>query len=392
MQSLGMSPANGVVNVRLYPYFMMFADCGILGPVWIVFCKETLHLSWTQIFISESVSFFVAAFFRLPLGAYSDKFGRKAALNLCMVVHLIGIGIAGVSWDWISWTAGTILWTIGIHGVFGNDSAFLYDTLKGLHREGEYKDLDGRAFSNRMFFMIVCCGLASLFTSLYPAVRGTGLRFCFLFHVVNGIVALILLAFMKEPAMTLPAEKILRIIKDGWQVGARDSVGLAIILFSVFLFAQISANLNVPYLRATGLPEYWYGIIWAWFHLVTAIICRTISIWEKLLGEKKLLAVIWIGRLISWALMVSFAPILGFLFLTTEQISRAFERPVIYHIINRRTPSACRGSVIAMLSFSQVLMKAVCSIFIGYMLDIWSFIGFSFFIAGGCLLFLLKKL
>lgn len=52
----------------------------IISPVWVIFGTDHLHLSLTQSLMLGYMALATSAFFEIPMGAFADKFGRKATL------------------------------------------------------------------------------------------------------------------------------------------------------------------------------------------------------------------------------------------------------------------------------------------------------------------------
>ena len=67
-------------NKKLALFISATHQVAIISPVWVIFGSDHLHLSLTQSLILGYMALATSAFFEIPMGAFADKFGRKATL------------------------------------------------------------------------------------------------------------------------------------------------------------------------------------------------------------------------------------------------------------------------------------------------------------------------
>lgn len=225
---------------------------------------EAHGLRLSDVFLLKSALSVLVLVLEVPSGYFADRVGRSSALRWGGVLWLLAMAtfVAGSSFN--HFLVAELVLGAGISLISGADSALLFDTLKCLKREHEYKKIEGRVVSasgfSEAFFGVIGAGLAS-FDLSYP------------FYLQGALVSLYLLTALKlqEPPRT-------RLTTAG--VGMLDLLSLCktvllkrprlrlIMLFSGF---SSTGTLSIvwfsqSYMQAINLPVAAFGFVWALLH------------------------------------------------------------------------------------------------------------------------------
>jgi MFS family permease len=134
----------------------------------------------------------------------------------------------------------------------------------------------------------------------------------------------------------------------------------------IFLATRLGFWTYQPYLKLAGLPLSLFGIVFAAFHLFSALVSRQADRMERLLGERLMLFVMPVLVVISFVLLSRFLFLWAISFILIQQVTTALHEPVLKTYINRRTPSEVRAT---MLSVQHMAGNAVFAPFLGSMVD-----------------------
>ncbi|MBL4764585.1 MAG: MFS transporter [Colwellia sp.] len=131
-------------NIRKYQVYVLVSGFAFVGPLCNLFYLSA-DISFSKLSLIETASTVVLVFFEIPTGAIADLIGRKKsmALGCCLMgCEYIMIG-AGYSFGFF--IAAALIGGLGICLESGADDAILYDSLKKLNREGEFKKYLGQS-------------------------------------------------------------------------------------------------------------------------------------------------------------------------------------------------------------------------------------------------------
>jgi len=149
-------------------------------------------LSLTQIMIIQSIASILFVLLEVPSGYFADVFGRKKALMLTGIFATVAMFIFAISTNFYHFLFATILWATAGVFISGADKAFIYDTLKDLKRESDYKKIWG----NIIFYYSIGVSFASIIGGLLGKLN---FRYTF-YAMIPFILLLIPLSLsLKEP-------------------------------------------------------------------------------------------------------------------------------------------------------------------------------------------------
>ena len=174
-----------------------FGLYNFIDHIRITWMIRTLFLLWlgfnfTTMSIHESILALVIFLFEVPLGALADFIGKRKAIIISTGLHGIGFMLMGIMNAPMQYYFIAIIMGLAFSFFSGSDVALLYDTLKRVKREKEYKKIRGRinAIGNVGSVIGVFVG---------PALYLVNPRFGFLFTGITYLLGAIILLTMKEP-------------------------------------------------------------------------------------------------------------------------------------------------------------------------------------------------
>ncbi len=137
-------------NIRWYLIFRIVFEFGLWFPVWILFLREDLGLSFTAIMVLDAIYQALVVSFELPTGLLADRLGRRTSILvsvISMTVAILLLGFATSGW-WI--LASFFAWAIGITSVNGADGALVFESLQAAGRGDEFPRVLGRLTTTTM--------------------------------------------------------------------------------------------------------------------------------------------------------------------------------------------------------------------------------------------------
>lgn len=137
-------------NVWKYYSFHFFLNFQLWWPIWIIYLTEERGLTLSQVTLID-VPFWVSMIvLQVPAAAVADRWGRKPTLMLSAAMLAFAITFFGLATNFWLILGSYLIWGIGFALLSGTESAFIYDTLKELGREGEYQRIYGRGWAVAM--------------------------------------------------------------------------------------------------------------------------------------------------------------------------------------------------------------------------------------------------
>jgi len=262
-------------NIVKYQVYVTVCGLASTGPLCNLFYLSA-DISFSQLSFIEVTSLLVLTFFEVPSGALADLIGRKKNISLgCFLMGTEFILIA-VGYNYQVFVLAAFIGGIGICLESGADDALLYDSLKKLNRENEFKKYLGK--SNALFKMSVgITGLCSGYIYSYDQ----SLIFYF-----SGAVFLFLSAFILTTEETIDKKQkiakktnfiiqFLSLIKNSCQQLLNNKMLLWMLLFTGILTGVIRAHISIirPSLLADALPNISYlGLVLAIAMTISSVI------------------------------------------------------------------------------------------------------------------------
>lgn len=352
-------------NIKLYQIFEACREPIFWGPIVILFLNKAAKMTLPEICFMESVVVAALIFLEIPTGALADLLGRKKTIFVGSLFFVLdAIFFAAATCPLMAWV-GNFLWVIGFSLISGADSSMLYDSLKSLGREGEFKKIQGRATSNRFAIMAatslaggflaevnlrlpVWLGLSTLLINCFitylfvePPVAERKNNYCFKEHF--NLARMSLIEAWRNP-------------KIRW-----------LILFSAVL--AVASKLWFftynPYFEMVELPLSMFGAIFCCLNIVAAISARGADrIYKKLGDIGSIVAIIAIVGLPIVAM--GFWPIAACAWLVLFQnFARGYLKPFTEHLMHDCLDSKTRSTGLSINSAITSIGQSAGLLFAG---------------------------
>jgi MFS family permease len=352
---------------KLYMYYF-FSYFMVYLP-YIVYYFQYIGFNLTKIATLFAIKSVTQIILEIPTGYIADKIGKVKTLILSLILEIIGLGIILYSVNYNAIIISHILLGAGFALFSGADSALVYETLKKEKKEKDYKTIYGR-----------CNGIGEI-SIIFATILGSliileGLKLTIIISIISLIIGTIITITIKEPYVIKKNKiKIKKEIINLYEIvkqSLHNSKIRAIFIYSFFIMglSNIVYTYYQPYFNATNVPLFYYGIIFALFSIITAIVNFNIQYIENKLGVYRTLIMMPILIGLSFFFSGYFFIQIGFLFFIFREIVRGISIPVLTDYTNQlikdETKRATILSVGGMFSRLGFAIMAVC---IGFFAD-----------------------
>lgn len=355
-------------------------------PVLILFYTAN-GLSSTQVFVIQALFHLAVLLLEVPSGYLADVIGRKRTLVAGALFFPLGFAVYAVGRSFAAFVLAELLLAVSVSMRSGCDSALIFDSLKQLGREGEYKRVEGRA------------ALLSRVGTAVSAVAGgwlasAFLRLPFLVNVGTALVMPALAASLKEPLRearrsATPALDILRICRHCLR---EPRIRPVVLLCGLVMAAHLTALWGYFFLyRDLGIAVSWFGVLFAVYQLAGAAGSGLAHAASARLGGRTVLAaallsppILILLGLVPRVWLLPLIPVNAFLW------NLAY--PVLLERLNLAVGSDVRATVLSLASMAGSVMFIVLSPVFGLIVDAASLsaafiaLGGLFLVAGAALL------
>jgi len=349
-------------------------------PILVLF-RQDHGLNMTQIMLLQSVYNISVVILEVPSWYFADLFGRKKSLVLASLFWFFGMLCYGFGHSFGMFLVAEILFAVWMSAMSGADSAFLYDTLKDLGREKDYKKI----WWNSLFLFLWISALAQLIGG-FVAKYGIPLEFLQWVDPLRLTIFLWLpLSFVAVPiAMSFYEPKHHKRVLEKWyiqdllitlkkEIWWNKNLLLMMIFFSFLMTSyQTALRLYQPYFQHIGLDLIWFGVIFAGFQLFSGIIWKFAWNIEKKLGLSLSLLLNMVLVILSYILMWSIIGTFSFLFCFIQQFVRGFYGVTVSDYVNQQVSSKYRATIQSIQSLWWSLVYAILVPFFGFFVDIYS--------------------
>lgn len=379
-------------NIRLYYLFQLFKEQLFWGPILISYIQAVSYMSLAEIYFMEAICLTGLMILEVPSGALADLLGRKRTIFLGTIfIFFEGLIFALASNKLMIWIANSI-WVVGFSLISGADNSLIYDTLKVVGREEEYKKIEGRSAAYRLLTVAIC----SIFVG-YLAELSWRLPL-FLSLIFIGLNCLVTYGFAEPP---FAGQKKYQ-ARDHWQIMKISLLFVAnhakvkwVICFTVVVgvISKVWFFTYNPYFELVELPLAYYGWIFFLLNLVAAIFSHEADRLYRWLGDwGSILLILILVSVPIMAMGFLVAPAMVLLVLT-QNIVRGYTNPFMGHFLHRYLDSHNRATVFSIKSAARGLGEFVmlggfslllCFVTLPTALQILG--GFSLVIGGGLVL------
>ena len=351
-------------NVRLYYRFRFAQNMLIIGPVLVPYMLFK-GLSYAEILTLQSLSAVAVVLFEVPTGVVADRLSRKLSLVLSSILMGVGLAMYIVFEGFLLFAMAELLFGLGMTFSSGADSAMLYESLERLGRKSEYSTIEAKVMANIYVGQAVGSIASSLLYTVCPYIPlWISVGMLLLSSLISGMFT--------EPEGKAKSNRsyFAHVIKCFGNTFSVPRIRWAI-YYAALMGVMLRASfwLYEPYFRVIRLDIALFGIVFAFFNLVSAFSSRYLVKVVKDQRPRKVLT--GLGFMMAGAY---FLPLLSLGYwaialLALGQVVRGMYMPVMRFYINNQIEDEFRATVLSIVSLSASLSFAVFSPLIGLGLD-----------------------
>ncbi len=351
-------PLRGIqANIWKFYLFEFFLNFQLWWPIWVIYLTEERGLSLTQVTLLDVPFWLSIVFLQIPAAAIADRWGRKPTLIAGALALSLAVTVFGLAPSYLLILAAYLIWGVAIVLLTGPDSAFLYDSLRALGREGEYQKLYGRAWG-----VIAAGGLVGTLAGA-PIAAATSLPFPI---VVSGGIALgaVLTAlFFQEPLAELRSE-----VSTSYRAVIRDAMRLAVyqpeVRYAILFFGVMTVGMIVPiFFFQPFLVRHDVSLdlvgFWQTPARVAGILGAVLAYrWVAAFGERRVFVLMPAATIASCVLLAALDSLWAMAAFPVLNLIAIASRPTITDYLNRRVPTGQRATVVSLtnLAYSMILV------------------------------------
>jgi MFS family permease len=355
-------------NIRKFYLFRWLVNFQLFLPIWVVYLTDHRGLSFTEVTVLDAAFWVVLVLMEVPTGAIADRWGRKVSLMWGALANAIAIAVFAIAASYgvilISYLAWGVAWTL----FSGADTAFFYDSLRAVKREGDYQRLYGRCWAIQQTGVLGGLLLGA------PLAAWTSLPFPILVNAgIMGLAFLITLSF-KEPPRHTEGETQLGYVANTkmafrivWNNQAiRYAMFFGAVVVSIAMCVSI---LLQPFLGYHGVALQHFG----WFAMPGNLLAMGAA-----LVAYRVTARFGVNRVLAFLPLLTMTAATGlgawnspyaFVFYPMNAVVWAMAFPLLTDFLNKRIPGGQRATILSIFQLLYSLVLVPYEPLFGYMAD-----------------------
>jgi len=323
----------------------------------------SLGLDFFHIMLIETSFALTVLIMEVPSGYLADKFGRRKIIIIGSLFGFVGMLIYSFSSTFEFFVLSESLIGFACSFISGADSAILYDSLKELKREDEYKKIEGR----REAIRTTAIGLAALLSGI---IATFSFRANFFLTALTALISVIFALKLVEPKKAYSKSnvittKFVTVLKETLQ----HKELILMILFSATIFGFSTAHFFVSqkFLEVINMPLIYFGLIFALANFGVAALSLFAYKIEKKIGLFYSMVLATIFAASSFFIFGLTPTLIGIIGIFTYQFARGIRTPIVKDFINKRTESSRRATVLSFDGFFGRGLFVIVSPIIGFL-------------------------
>ena len=365
-------------NFLLYG-FSFFKSLQFFGSLCVPFHLIRLELSYTWMFVIETIFSVCVFLFEVPTGIIADKFGRKTSLFLGSLGFGISFFILGFTKNIPFLIFSQIIGAVGMSLISGADSSLIYENAKSVEKSQEEISVIASRYSGfSTVAMLLAFPLGSLFVSSGIMEYKTALGFVFVLTGIGLFIASFLVIFIKEPksengnSEKSAKSSILENAKGCLEAFTNPSLrrtSLNYSIISAFTFLMFWFYQSLLFENKVDIG--WNGFVAAGFNLAASLLLFASGFIQKKLGTNK---TIFLSALIPgllYILIFAFYNNLVVILLGIFGVTmlKLFRDPIMITQMNTKISDENRATVLSGVSMFSRIVIAIFYPLSGLLMD-----------------------
>ena len=350
-------------NIRLFHAYMFLNRLEMWEPI-IVLLILGRGFSLTQYALLDSIWYLSTLVFEVPTGAVTDRYGKRVSLLISALTQSVSFALLAVGRSFLVLAVSYVLWGFASSFETGTSSAFIYDSLKRMNRESDFRKVVGR--NTTLVFLASAVG-----SVLAGLLGGIDLAIPIIVTAAIPILTSPLILIFREPDVADErAPSYSKHIGQSIRYVREHKVVALLMLYGAIVGAFVWAmrDFYQPLLDSFGIPVEAMGLLYLLFKLCCSAgahfadsICRKVgraSIY--LIPAVMVIAVSCMGVLVTpW--VVGF--ILAIFFV------EGVHYPVLEELLGKRLPSGNRATILSLGSLVSCLISSAVNPVLGWIAD-----------------------
>ncbi len=368
-------------NIKLEYLRATLSNLVFYLPVMVLFFNQIVN-AVTLVALLFSIQAFISIILEVPTGAFADLFGRKKTLVLAGFLSIAATSLLAFSTNFYMLVVFSILFAIKGTLTSGTQEAVVYDSLKQLKRESEYK--------MRVGHWNTLAWLGALIGSILGGwMAAYNIRLPILLSIPLSIIYLISFLLTTESQYKKETHRnIFKQMQGSIKIFLSNKQLLLLSLFSLFSFgiAESTAHLDQIFFNFVKLPLSYFGIAAALGSLMGALGSFLSHRLSDRFGDRPILMA---SKALDGLMLILAALFLGYtgvVFIIILAFFRSIGSPILSHLLNEQIKSKQRATVLSLNSLMMNVGYLLFAPLMGYVADLYT-IATSFRISGFLLMF-----
>ncbi len=383
-------------NITKLALVFFFSNLYFYSPIITLFYQQR-GLNMLQINSLQGIVLGTIFLTNIPTGVFADKYGRKNAMILAMLLQLISVIFFLFAHGYLSFIVICIIAGLANSFLAGTVSALIFESLKNENNENDMQ----KAVGLKVAFASAASIIAPLAVSFYiTSFSMDKFNSLVIFTIMSLAIGLVFTLLLKEPPHAENDKKkisSLRIIKSGIQTLRNNSKLQKITLISVFAY-PLTVYLYLlfqPYFVKAQVPSSFFGLSLAIASLISLIASKyTYKIEQKLGMGKTILLVTIVPSLLFLSMAFISHSLLSPLLFCLIYFPAGMYEPLFSDYQNRQIEGESRVTVLSMIGMLLSAYIVIAGLIIGYLADIsltYAFIFMGVTIITGASIFQINK-
>jgi predicted MFS family arabinose efflux permease len=355
-------------NVFKYYVYNFFLNLQLWWPIWIIYLKEDRGLSQTQVTLIDIPFWLSIVLLQIPAAALADRWGRKPALVAAGCAFAMAITLFGLASSFPILLMSYLVWGVGFALFNGTESAFIYDSLKTIDREGEYQRVYGRVWAINMVAAIAGTLIGA------PLADATSLSLpIVLSGAISALAALTALTFQeppRDPTVVTGLSYGAILTQSAEIVRRRPAVRYAILFTGVIAIGSIGPIFFFqPFLEEHGVDTSAFGV-WQTPMRIAAIFgaLATPRIMMEL-GERRTFYFMPAVLVVSYGVLALWGSIYAQVAFLALNFVWVMSQPVMTDYVNKRVASEQRATVVSLTNLARSFVLIPSAPLMGVLAD-----------------------
>ena len=371
-------------NIKLLALSMISMDSSFSIGVFVVF-MILMGLSLAEVSMVVAGFLLCSSLFQIPAGIFADRFGNKVSLLIGAILMTFGFGLFAFAENFYMFLAGYSLLGSGQAMKGGADVAFIYNDLKLLGKESDFKKIYGKIEFNLNMFWVFASISGGFLYVLNP-------RLPFLIEFVLSILSIFLIVSLKEKPVNNPKVKVFDHLKQSLSFALKTPKFSKIFVFSALIgsLALVTFQYLQPFYGEIGIDPKYFGVIAAITFVFRALGALKSDAVGKIFNIDRYLVL----HSLVFTLFLMFFGVLKNAFVLVGIVAvfyflRGLYNPTVSNFINQKVNDENRSTILSVNSQFLTIFSSLILLLTGYVSESFGLESVFFLIAVFSNLFLI---